>query len=194
MFLPHRRHTAANAPRELAMLALLVLSAPACSPARVDGVRAPAASPARSNESATHASGTSATTASDASRLAWMEGHWFSAQDGVQMEEVWTSTHGGALIGMHKDVKESRMTSFEFLRVESRPEGGLVYFASPRSAPVTPFTLIELGEKRAVFENKAHDFPQRVLYWMGASGELHARIEGAMKGSPASEEWTFTKR
>jgi hypothetical protein len=123
-----------------------------------------------------------------------MEGHWFSAEGGVEIEELWTSPSGGALIGMHKDVKGARMTSFEFLRIEATPEDGLVYFASPRSAPVTPFALIEQTERRAVFENKAHDFPQRILYWMGASRELHARIEGTMKGAPASEEWTFTRR
>jgi hypothetical protein len=149
---------------------------------------------ARPSEGTASAGGASAKVPSDASRLAWMEGHWFSAEGGVEMEELWTSPSGGALIGMHKDVKGTRMTSFEFLRIEATPEDGLVYFASPRSAPVTPFALIELGEKRAVFENRGHDFPRRILYWIGASGELHARIEGTMKGSPASEEWTFTRR
>jgi hypothetical protein len=173
-------------------LAILVL--PACAPAHADGARPSSAAQAPPSEGTALASGASTKVPSDASRLAWMEGHWLSAQGGVEMEELWTSPSGGALIGMHKDVKGAHMTSFEFLRVDSTPEGGLAYFASPRSAPVTSFALIELGEKRAVFENRAHDFPQRILYWMAAPGELHARIEGTMKGSLASEEWTFTKR
>jgi hypothetical protein len=123
-----------------------------------------------------------------------MEGHWFSAEGGVEMEELWTSPSGGSLIGMHKDVKGGRMTSFEFLRIEATLDDGLVYLASPRSAPVTPFVLAELGDKRVVFENRGHDFPQRILYWLGASGELHARIDGTLKGALASEEWSFTKR
>jgi len=126
--------------------------------------------------------------------LAWLEGHWVGSADGVEMEEHWTSAMGGALIGMHKDVKDTRMTSFEFLRIESTPKDGLTYFASPRSAPVTPFVLIELADKRAVFENKAHDFPQRILYWVDQAGALHARIEGTRRGSPQSEEWTWTKK
>src|SRR5689334_10387972 len=126
--------------------------------------------------------------------LGWMEGRWIGSADGIDMEEHWTSAAGGGLVGMHKDVKGARMTSFEFMRIESTPSEGLVYFASPRAAPPTPFTAVELTDKRVVFENKAHDFPQRILYWLDAAGALHARVEGTLKGSLQSEEWTWTKK
>ena len=158
----------------------------ACAPAHADGARSSRAEPVSTS--------VTAKLSGDASRLAWMEGHWAGATDGIEMEEHWTSAGGGALIGMHKDVKGARMTSFEFLRIETTPKDGLVYFASPRSAPVTPFPLVELGDKRAVFENKAHDFPQRILYWIDAAGALHARVEGTIKGSLEAEEWRWTKK
>jgi hypothetical protein len=41
-----------------------------------------------------------------------------------------------------------------------------------------------------VFENKEHDFPQRILYWRG-KGALHARIEGLRDGQPRSLEWRW---
>ena len=163
-------------------LALVSLEA-ACAPPRSDTPRsAPTASPSATSTDA------------KAARLAWMEGRWGGSIDGTDMEEQWTSPAGGALIGMHKDVKGGRMTSFEFMRIDTAPKEGLVYFASPRSAPVTPFVLLELGDKRVVFENKDHDFPQRILYWLDAAGALHARVEGTLKGSAESEEWTWTKR
>jgi Domain of unknown function (DUF6265) len=166
----------------------------ACAPARAP-VRASAAAPSpASSGQAAASSGAPATPPGGASRLAWMEGRWVGSADGVDMEEHWTSPAGGSLIGMHKDVKGSGMTSFEFMRIEPTPYDGLVYFASPRWAAVTPFTLVEIGDKRAVFENKAHDFPQRILYWLDGAGALHARIEGTLKGSPASEEWSWTKK
>ena len=108
------------------------------------------------------------------------------------MEEQWTSVKGGALLGVHRDVKGDRMVSFEFLRIEAVPEG-IVYFASPRSRPPVPFKLVESGARRAVFENKQHDFPQRILYWLDAEGALHARIEGPQGGKTASEEWVWRK-
>jgi hypothetical protein len=39
----------------------------------------------------------------------------------------------------------------------------------------------------------ARDFPQRILYWLDDRGALHARIEGKLRGKPASEEWAWTK-
>jgi Domain of unknown function (DUF6265) len=128
----------------------------------------------------------------DAASLAWLEGHWSGEKDGVWMEEIWTGVRGGALLGMHRDVKAGRLVSWEFFRVDTTPDG-IVYFASPRSAPPTPFRLVEAGSERAVFENPAHDFPQRLVYWRDAKGALHARIEGPHGGETVSEEWVWTK-
>ena len=124
--------------------------------------------------------------------LAWMEGAWGGEKDGVAMEEVWTGPRGGALLGLHRDVKGQRMLSWEFLRIQAT-DAGILYFASPRSAPPTPFKLVETGDKRAVFENTQHDFPQRILYWVDAKGALHARIEGPQGGRTVSEEWVWTR-
>jgi len=124
--------------------------------------------------------------------LAWMAGAWAGEKDGVAMEELWTVPRGGALLGLHRDVKAGRLLSWEFLRIQAT-DAGIIYFASPRSAPPTPFKLIEVGDKRAVFENKEHDFPQRILYWVDAKGALHARIEGPQGDKTVAEEWVWTK-
>ena len=128
----------------------------------------------------------------DTARLSWLEGRWQGTSDGVAMEEHWTAPRGGALLGVHRDVKSGRMVSYEFLRIQATPEG-IVYFASPSGAAVTPFKLAELGEKRVVFENSQHDFPQRILYWTDSAGALHARIEGPQDGKTVSEEWVWTR-
>ena len=130
--------------------------------------------------------------ATDVAALAWMQGSWKGEKDGVVMEELWTSPRGGAMLGLHRDVKGDRLVSWEFLRIEAT-SGGIVYFASPRSAPPTPFALVESGDRRVVFENKAHDFPQRILYWIDSRGSLHARIEGPQHGTTVSEEWTWSR-
>lgn len=54
---------------------------------------------------------TAAIAGADSARLSWLEGHWTGEKDGVAMEEHWTSPSGGALLGMHKDVKGGRMVS-----------------------------------------------------------------------------------
>jgi hypothetical protein len=128
--------------------------------------------------------------------LAWLEGHWKGHEGPVQMEEIWTSTSGGALVGLHKDVAvragEARMVSFEFLRIEAGTDG-VAYVAQPGGRPPTRFALVESGARRAVFANPAHDFPQRILYWIDDAGALHARIEGPKGGKTVALEWTWRK-
>ena len=123
--------------------------------------------------------------------LAWLQGTWAGEKDGVHSDEVWTSAGGGAILGVHRDVKAGRMVSWEFLRIQATATG-VTLFASPQSAPPTPFTLVESGATRAVFENKAHDFPQRVVY-RRCGPDLCARIEVTMNGRPAKQEWRYTR-
>ena len=53
-----------------------------------------------------------------------------------------------------------RGATFEFLRIVESASG-LSYLASPGGKAPVEFKLKTLGEKRVVFENLAHDFPQR---------------------------------
>ena len=129
--------------------------------------------------------------------LAWLEGHWVGADGPLQMEEIWTSAAGGALVGLHKDVSTrqgaARMVSFEFLRIEAGTDG-IAYVAQPGGEAPTRFPLTEQAARRAVFANPAHDFPQRILYWLDDAGALHARVEGAKGGRTVGQEWTWTRR
>ncbi len=138
------------------------------------------------------AAGAQAGDAPDLSRLSWLEGQWTGTRDGVETEERWSSVKGGGLLAMHRDVKGGRMVAFEFLRIATTPDGTF-YFGSPMSAPPTPFRLVEMGDQRVRFENKAHDFPQQIEYWLDAKGQLHARIEGPMGGKTVREEWQWKK-
>jgi Domain of unknown function (DUF6265) len=135
-------------------------------------------------------SGTPADPAAQLARLSWMTGGWAS-RDGEQWtEEHWLAARGGTMLGLHRDVRGGRTTAFEFLRIEARPDG-IVYLASPGGRPATAFRAVEVSEERVVFENKEHDFPQRILYWR-SPGALHARVEGMQGGKAESMEWRWT--
>ncbi len=126
------------------------------------------------------------------SRLSWLEGQWSGSKDGIESEERWSSPKGGALLGIHRDFKDGRMVAFEFLRIAGSKEGS-TFYGSPMSAPPTPFRMTEQGAQRVRFENKAHDFPQVIEYWLDAAGLLHARIEGPQNGKTVREEWQWKK-
>lgn len=127
------------------------------------------------------------------SALAWLAGSWGGTQDGVASEEHWTSAAGDGLVGMHKDVKAGKMTGFEFLRVEVDGQRRICYVSMPGGAPPTSFCAVEVGERRVVFENREHDFPQRILYWLDGEGRLHARIEGAAGSGERAMEWVWSR-
>lgn len=123
--------------------------------------------------------------------LSWLSGTWQGRDArGLEMEETWLPPKGGTMLGLHRDVAGGRTVSFEFMRIAAETDG-IVYWASPGGRPATAFTLAEGGGRRAVFANPAHDFPQRILYWIDEKGALHARVEG--DGPEGAMEWTWTR-
>lgn len=101
--------------------------------------------------------------AAKATELEWLAGNWSGAKGKRSFEERWSAPAGGALLGTSRTLSGGRMVAFEFLRVVEQG-AKLVYVAQPNGAPPTEFTLVELDESRAVFENPFHDFPQRISY------------------------------
>ena len=124
--------------------------------------------------------------------LAWMTGSWATDSAGIRVEEHWTAPLGGVMLGVHRDVVPGRRTAFEFFRIVEDTTG-LAYLAQPGGRPVTRFGFESASGKRVVFANPAHDFPQRVIYWLGPDGALHARVEGTINGKLESEEWRWPK-
>lgn len=130
--------------------------------------------------------------ASPLASLAWISGSWTGTQGEMTTEEHWTDPTGGLMLGMNRARRGDRVVMFEFLRIVARGDS-IFYIALPRGRGETPFPLKERTDKRVVFENLTHDFPQRILYWQDKPGELHARTEGTMDGKAVSEEWVWRK-
>jgi len=121
--------------------------------------------------------------------LGWMAGHWVGKSGEVVMEEFWTTPGGGIALGLHRDVFPDGSSFFEFLRVVNT-ERGLVYIASPRGTGTTEFVLVRLDGQSAEFENKEHDFPQRIIY-RREGDQLTARVEGQVNGTTTASEWVW---
>jgi len=125
-------------------------------------------------------------------QLSWLAGKWEGEEDGVFMEEVWLDARGGLMLGLHRDSRPGAAAFFEYLRIEERTDG-LVYLASPRGQPATEFTAVELSDSLAVFQNPAHDYPQKISYRVDDTGRLHVQIAGMDASAPVSE-WVWERR
>ena len=121
--------------------------------------------------------------------LDWLTGAWVGTNRSSSIEERWSPSRGGAMLGLSRTVKGEKMTGFEFLRIVER-DGSLVYLAQPGGRSPTEFLLTELGETRAVFINPRHDYPQRIIYELTEEGRLSASIGFAKGGQPRSFEYT----
>jgi hypothetical protein len=123
----------------------------------------------------------------DLAGLAWMTGHWAHRQGDLRTEEHWTQPAAGTMLGVSRLMSGDRTVFFEYLRIEKTPEG-VFYFASPKGRdPATPFRLVEQGDRRVVFENLEHDFPQRITYWIDEDGALRATTWGEGEEGPREE-------
>ena len=98
----------------------------------------------------------------------------------------------GVMVGMNRIATDTKLRGFEFFRIETRGDS-VFLMSSPAGRPPTPFRLKECGPGKAVFENPAHDFPQRVIYQLVHQDTLHARIEGTLKGTARGSDWWWTR-
>ena len=116
--------------------------------------------------------------------LGWMAGCWELnvPQRQMTIAEHWMKPAGGTLIGMSRTVRGGKTTGFEFVRIVTT-ESGMDYVAKPSSSKdETAFKLVKSSAAEVVFENLAHDFPQRIIYRNQAPDGLFARIEGTRNG------------
>ena len=121
--------------------------------------------------------------------LDWMAGTWVQDKGASEkVTESWIGPTGGSLVGVNLSQWPDKLT-FEFLRITDLPDG-MVYYASPIGGKPVEFKFKEAGDKRVVFENKEHDFPQRIIYWREGDN-LAARVEGDVQGRLRSQEWHF---
>ncbi|MFG6430745.1 DUF6265 family protein [Roseateles sp. LYH14W] len=114
--------------------------------------------------------------------IAWLAGCWAPQGREAGSAEQWMAPAGGLMLGMARTLKNGRVVEFEFMQIRAGTDGRLSFIAQPQGRPPTEFALLRQGEAEAVFENPAHDFPQRVIYRLAAPDRLVARIEGVANG------------
>jgi hypothetical protein len=127
------------------------------------------------------AAGVSLTSAAGAQspvdRAAWLAGCWELRTANRVTTEMWMSPAGNVMLGASRTVAGGTTREFEFLRLSVRGDT-LVYTAIPSGQRETEFKSAGSGNSPIVFENPAHDFPQRIIYRRPSPDSLVARIEG----------------
>jgi hypothetical protein len=124
--------------------------------------------------------------------VSWLAGCWSFTANGRTVDEQWMRPAGGVMLGMSRAVREGRAPTVEF--VVLRVDGGrLVYDARPEGQTRTLFPLAKSGADEVVFENPAHDFPQRVIYRRVGADQIRARVEGRTSNGEQGFDYPFTR-
>jgi len=126
--------------------------------------------------------------------LGWMAGYWLSCDGGREVAETWSTPRVNLMAGTSITVRNGR-AGWELSRIApTGPEADapFAYFAHPEGQTPTTFPVVESGPNRVVFQQAAHDFPQRVIYERDGD-VLNARIEGEIDGQARAIRWRFQK-
>lgn len=127
------------------------------------------------------------------SAVSFMTGCWTGpSPNGATIEEHYSEASSNLMIGMTRYVRNGQVVDFEFTTIE-RSDSAFVMTPRPKGVKSDSFALKELSDGRAVWENPKHDFPQRIIYQRGASGELIARIEGTTPRGDRHIDWTMRR-
>jgi hypothetical protein len=123
---------------------------------------------------------------------AWLQGCWETKSDARSIEERWMPPRGDSMLGVGRTVRAGRMVEYELIVLREQ-EGHLMYEAHPAGQPAATFQLAMEADGLLVFENAAHDFPQRIGYRREGPEILVAWIEGTADGKPRRVEFRYTR-
>jgi hypothetical protein len=110
-------------------------------------------------------------------RAGWLAGCWELRGPNRITTEMWMPPAGGMMLGASRTVIGGAVREFEQLRISVRGDT-LVYTALPSGQRETDFKATTASAQSLIFENRAHDFPQVVMYRRVTADSIVARVEG----------------
>ena len=116
--------------------------------------------------------------APDQSSFDFLAGCWELAHPNGAYQEMWLPSAADGSIGVGREVRNGKTVSWEFQRIEIRPDGSIAFVAKPSGQPGDEFRLTEHAPGHLVFENPQHDFPTRIEYQYVDLNTLHASVSG----------------
>lgn len=127
----------------------------------------------------------------DVAELTWMSGRWLAEQDGRWTEEHWSAPRAGTMMGYSWTGQGTSISAYEYLRLQSGEDDGIVYIAQPNGGAGVGFHLSRAEGMSASFENPTHDYPQLIRYVR--TGDVMVATISKMDGSNAMS-WTYRRQ
>ena len=116
-------------------------------------------------------------------RANWLSGCWELRTASRVTLEMWMPAMGDVMLGASRTTVGGTTREFEHVRLHAEGER-IVYTALPSGQREASFPSILVTDTMLVFENTAHDFPQRISYRKRGADSIVAQIEGPGPSGP----------
>jgi hypothetical protein len=129
-------------------------------------------------------------------KAAWLVGNWENKSPEGNLSEIWTKENDSVYHGQSYFVKSKDTLHFETISLTQ--VGDAVYYTPTvigqnGNKPVV-FKMTLMADRQMVFENPAHDYPQKITYTKITNDSLVASISGIQQGKPSSEKYPMGKK
>lgn len=125
----------------------------------------------------------------------WLLGNWEHVTEAGRTVEVWGKADDTTYSGFSYLIKGADTMFSETISLEQRGNE-LRYIPIVKDqnegAPVV-FRMTSISDKVMVFENAAHDFPQKIAYIKVTNDSVVAEISGMMKGQQYAEQFPLAR-
>ncbi|HYG19014.1 MAG TPA: DUF6265 family protein [Ohtaekwangia sp.] len=127
--------------------------------------------------------------------LSRLQGVWRMETGKGYIYESWRSISELELVGKSYQLNGDDTIVFEKIRLVKRGSAVAyipVVMDQNEGKPVE-FRLVSAEQKKYIFENREHDFPQRIIYCLVTPDSVVARIEGLRDGKPDGANYYFSR-
>ncbi len=129
-------------------------------------------------------------------QLKWLLGTWINENGEEFSQESWSQENAGTFTAFSFTQIGKETVFAETMVLEQKADSLFLTVATANQnekKPVT-FKLVSSEKGKFVFENKNHDFPQRIVYTNPAKDSLHAWIEGTVNGETKRSDFSFSRK
>ncbi len=127
------------------------------------------------------------------SDFAWLEGKWEGTSKEMSFYEEWSSINGNSMTGKGGAISGSDTVFSESIKIEQRGEEVFYIPSVKENIGAVDFKFTGYKNDSIVFENPAHDFPQRIVYFRLPNNKLYACIDGLNAGKYERIEFSYQK-
>lgn len=129
-------------------------------------------------------------------QLQWLLGTWTSESGDEFSQETWSQEDNTTFSAFSFSQVQDETVFAETMVLQQKGENLLLTVATANQKdekPVT-FNLVSMENGQFTFENKKHDFPQRIIYTNPVKDSLHAWIEGSVNGEAKRIDFSFSRK